>query len=186
MRHRIAVIGTSECTRSLALLLVARDDGHLLLTGEDGEPLRNAACALRVEPRVDGPVDVETLTAADIVVVCEGQEVPTRELRTRCPDAILIIATTEPAEHGRLLQDELRWPRQRVIGVDAEAAAGSPTHRAAAAARLVDHLLADRCRTIEATVQTTAQGGPGSWGSVPVKIGSVGVQAIEAAAVHAA
>lgn len=178
MRHRIAVIGSSECTRSLALLLIARDDSHLLLTGEDGEPLQAAARALRAEPRVEGPVAVETLTAADIVVVCDGQAVPADELRTRCPDAVLIIATAEPAEHGRLLQDELRWPRQRVIGVDAAAAGGSATYRAAAAARIVDHLLADRCRTIDATVQTTAQGGPGSWGSVPVRIGAVGVQSI--------
>jgi malate/lactate dehydrogenase len=181
MRHRIAVIGTSECTRSVALLLVARDDSHVLLTGEDAAGLQAAAVALAVEPRVEGPVAVPALTAADIVVVCDGEAAPAVQLRLRCPDALLVIATPEPAVDAAALQATLRWPRQRVIGVDAAAAAGPPAERAAAAVRLVDHILADRGRTVEATVQTTAAGGPGSWASVPVRVGAVGVQALDVA-----
>lgn len=182
MRHRIAVIGTSESTRSAALLLMVRDDCRLLLTGEDGGALQAAAIALGVEPRVEGPVGVESLTGAHLVLVCDGQPVPVAELRTRCPDALLVIATAGPAEDGRLLQDELRWPRQRVLGIDAAAAAGPPPQRAAAALRLIDHVLADRGRSVEATVQTTAQGGVGSWQSVPVRVGAAGVLALEAVA----
>ncbi len=181
MRHRIAVVGTSETTRAVALLLVCRDDGHVLLTGEDGDALRAAAASIGVEPRVEGPVDVQELTAATIVVVCEADDVPASELRRRAPDALLIVATVDPAGDARALQDQLRWPRQRVIGIDAGAAAAAPAARAAAAIRLVDFVLADRGAVVEASVQTTAEGGDGSWASVPVRLGAVGVQAIESA-----
>jgi malate/lactate dehydrogenase len=179
MRHRVAVIGTSETTRSVALLLVARDDSQVLLTGEDGGALQAAAAALGVEPRVDGPVDVTELTGTQVVVVCEPDGVPVQELRTRAPHALLIVATADPEADARALQDHLRWPRQRVIGIDACAAAGAAPQRAAAAVRLVDFVLADRGRTVEATVQRTAEGGAGSWGSVPVTLGAVGVQSID-------
>lgn len=180
MRHRIVVIGTSETARGVALLLLARDDCHVLLTGEDGAGLQAAARALAVEPRVEGPVPAHELSAAAVVVLCDGQPAPTAELRVRCPDTLLVVATGDPAGDAQALQDELRWPRQRVFGVDAGAAAGPCTHRAAAALRLVDHVLADRGRTVEATVQRTAQGGAGSWASVPVRLGAVGIEAIEA------
>jgi hypothetical protein len=179
MRHRVAVTGTSETTRSVALLLVIRDDSQVLLTGEDGGALRAAATALGVEPRVDGPVPVAELTGARLVVVCEPDGVPVQELRTRAPDALLIVATADPEGDARTLQDHLRWPRQRVIGIDAGAAGASAPERAAAAVRLVDFVLADRGRTVEVTVQRTAEGGSGSWGSVPVTLGAVGVQSID-------
>lgn len=179
MRHRIVVIGTSETARAVALLLVARDDCHLLLTGEDGAALQAAAVALAAEPRVDGPVPAHELTAADVVVVCEGQVPPAEDLRIRCPDTVLIVATADVAADARALQDELRWPRQRVLGIGAGAATGPSTRRAAAAVQLVDHVLADRDRTVEVTVQTTAQGGEGSWGSVPARIGARGIQAFD-------
>ncbi|MCW3015335.1 MAG: hypothetical protein JWO02_2427 [Solirubrobacterales bacterium] len=180
MRHRIAVIGTSETTRSVALLLVARDDSHVLLTGEDGRPLQAAATALGVEPSVDGPVHVTELTAADLVVVCEADGVPVHEVRQRAPSALLIVATADPEGDARSLQDHLRWPRQRVIGIDAQAAGAPAAQRAAAAVRLVNFVLADRGQTVEATVQRTAEGGDGAWGSVPVMIGAVGVRSIPA------
>jgi hypothetical protein len=180
MRHRIVVVGTSETARSVALLLVARDDCHVLLTGEDGTGLQAAARALAVEPRVEGPVADHELTAAAVVVLCDGQPAPAAALRTRCPDTLLVVATADPAADAQALQGELRWPRQRVLGVDAVAAAGPCTQRAAAALRLVDHVLADRGRTVEAIVQTTAQGGDGSWASVSVRLGAAGIQAIEA------
>jgi hypothetical protein len=180
MRHRVAVIGTSETARSVALLLVARDDCLLVMTGEDATALRAAAVALGAEPRVDGPVPVTELTAAVIAVVCDADQVPVHELRDRAPAALLVVATTDPVGDARTLQDSLRWPRQRVLGVDAEAAAGAPVHRAAAAVRLVDHVLADRRRTVQATVQTTAEGGEGSWASVPVTVGAPGALVIDA------
>jgi hypothetical protein len=175
MRHRVAVIGTSETARCVALLLVARDDCHVLLTGEDGQALQAAATALGVEPRVEGPVDVTALTAATLAVVCDAEAVPVRELRDRAPAALLVIATGAPEADGRAMQELLRWPRQRVLGVDTASAAGPATHRAAAAVRLVDHVLADRGRTVEATVQRTAEGGEGSWVSVAVTVGACGV-----------
>lgn len=178
MRHRVAVIGGSEAARSTALLLVARDDSHVLLAQEDAGPLRAAAVALRVEPRVDGPVDVTELTAAAVVVVCDVADVAVEDLASRAPDALLVVATPQPEADARALQDRLRWPRQRVIGIDTASAAGPPTQRAAAAVRLVDHVLADRGRTVEATVQTTATGGTDGWGSVPVTVGAAGVRSI--------
>jgi len=178
MRHRVAVIGGSEAARSTALLLVARDDSHVLLTQEDGHPLRAAAAALGVEPRVDGPVDVGELTAAAVLVVCDIADVAVDELARRAPDALLVVATPEPEADARALQDRLRWPRQRVLGIDTASAAGPATHRAAAAVRLVAFVLADRGRLVEATVQTTATGGTDGWGSVPVIVGAVGVLSI--------
>lgn len=180
MRHRVAVIGTSETARSVALLLVARDDCLVVMTGEDGAGLRAAAVALGAEPRVDGPVAVTELTAAVIAIICDAGQVAVHELRDRTPAALLIVATADPVGDARALQDSLRWPRQRVLGVDAEAAAGTAVHRAAAAARLVDHVLADRRRTVEATIQTTAEGGAGSWASVPVTVGAQGALTIDA------
>lgn len=177
MRHRIVVVGSSETARAVALLLVARDDCHLLLTGEDGGGLAAAAVALATEPRVEGPVPAHELTAADLVVVCDGQTPPADDLRIRCPDTVLVVATPDVADAARALQDELRWPRQRVLGIAAGAASGPATRRAAAAVQLVDHVLADRGRTVEVTVQTTAQGGDGSWASVPARIGARGIQA---------
>ena len=105
MRHRVAVIGGSEAARSTALLLVARDDSHVLLTQEDGHPLRAAAAALGVEPRVDGPVDVGELTAAAVLVVCDIADVAVDELARRAPDALLVVATPEPEADARALQD---------------------------------------------------------------------------------
>lgn len=186
MRRTVAVIGSSECTRSLALLLMLRDDAHVMLAGEDADGLRAAARSLGVEPRVEGPVPVQDLTAADVVVLCEGQAPPVDELRARCPDALLVIATTAPAMDGPALQERLLWPRQRVIGVDVLSAAGPPVERASAAARIVDHVLADRGRTLEATVQVSARGGADAWATVPVRIGGVGLQAIDVPPVRSA
>ncbi|MCW2957247.1 MAG: hypothetical protein JWP18_50 [Solirubrobacterales bacterium] len=179
MRHRVAVIGTSETARCVALLLVARDDCDIVLTGEDGDALQAAALALGVEPRVAGPVDVSELTAAAVAVVCDTDQAPVYELRERAPAALLILATTDPEGDARQMQDLLRWPRQRVFGIDAASAKAPSTQRAAAAVRLVDHVLADRRRRVEATVQCTAEGGEGSWASVPVALGAQGVTAID-------
>lgn len=176
MRHRVAVLGTSEATRMLALLLVARDDCHVVLDAEDGEALAAAARALGVEPRVQGPVDVTDLTAAQVVVVVEAAGVDAADLGRRAPGALLVVATAAPEADARTLQQTLRWPRQRVIGLDAEAAQGSAAQRAATAARLVDRVLADRGATVPATVQTDHAD---AWGSVPVRLGAVGVLAIE-------
>ncbi|WP_354698685.1 hypothetical protein DSM112329_04375 [Paraconexibacter sp. AEG42_29] len=185
MRHRIALVGSSECTRNVALLLLLRDDCHVQLSREDAGGLKAAAGALGVEPRVEGPVPIAALTAAPIVIVCDGERVPVAELAKRCPDALLIVATSDPLTDAAALQEALSWPRQRVIGLDATAAAGSPAERAAGAVRLVDHVLADRGRVLEATVQVTALGGPESWASVPARIGAVGLQAIDAPPVRA-
>lgn len=174
MRHRVAVTGSSETARSVALLLVARDDCHVLLTGEDGTALQAAATALRVEPRVEGPVDVTALTGAAIVVACDVDEALVREVRDRAPAALLVVATDAPEADGRAMQHLLRWPRQRVIGIDPASAAAAATQRAAAAVRLVDHILADRGHLVEATVQCTADGDD-SWNAVEVNIDARGI-----------
>ncbi len=175
MRHPVAVVGSSETARCVALLLVARDDCRVLLTGEDGDALRAAAVALGVEPQVDGPVAAPALTAVTIAVLCEPDAATVRELRDRAPAALLVLATTTPEADARAAQDVLRWPRQRVLGIDAASAAAPATQRAAAAVRIVDHVLGDRGRTVEVTVQQTAEGGEGSWASVPVTLGARGV-----------
>ncbi len=176
MRHRVAVLGTSEATRMLALLLVARDDCDLVLDAEDGGPLQSAARALGAEPRVQGPVDATALTAVALIVVGESAGVDAADLGRRAPDALLVVATATPQDDARGLQATLRWPRQRVLGIDANAANGPAAQRAAAAARLVDCVLADRRCSVPATVQTDHAG---AWGSVPVRLGAVGVLAIE-------
>lgn len=186
MRHRIALIGSSECTRSVALLLLLRDDCHVLLSGEDAVGLRAAAIALGVEARVEGPVPVDALTAAPIVIVCDGEPPPVEELARRCPDALLLVATSDPLVDAPALQSTLRWPRQRVIGLDVVAASRSPVERAAYTVRIVDHVLADRGRMLEAVVQVAALGGTESWASVPVRLGAVGLQSIDVPPVRSA
>ncbi len=159
----------------LALLLVARDDCDLVLGAEDGEALAHAARSLGVEVRVQGPVEATALTAARIVVVVEPASVDAADLGRRAPDALVVVATATPEPDARTLQDTLRWPRQRVVGIDAGTAAGPPVQRAAAAAHLLDCVIADRQCQAPATVQTDHDG---AWGSVVVRLGAVGIVAI--------
>lgn len=151
-RRKIAVTGSGEVTRLVALLLALRDDAELVLLHEDAAPLHGAAIPLGFTARAVGPVAWTDATGADVVVVLDDADGAGAELARRCPDALLVVATADPAQTLTGLQDTLRWPRRRLLGLTPGLIAGGVQATAAGVAQLVDFVLADRREALDAVV----------------------------------
>lgn len=147
MRRKITVIGQGPAAAAAALLLAQRDVADLVLVGlaaEVAEDLAAAGAVLGFAPELAAGAWLET-AGSDAVVLTELPEDAARELGERCPDAVLVLATPEPAEAVAVVLDATHLPRSRVVGVRG---AGGPFSSAAEAERVVDAVLHDRGREL--------------------------------------
>lgn len=175
-RRKIAVTSSGEVTRLVALLLALRDDAELVLLHEDAGPLHGAAIPLGFTARAVGPVPWTDTTGADVVVVLDEEDGTGEELARRCPDALLVVATADSAATLTALQDTLRWPRRRLLGLPAGLVAAGGPAQAAGVAQLIDFVFADRREELDAVVLHTGEHGLQGFHVATVEVGGDGVE----------
>jgi malate/lactate dehydrogenase len=207
MRCKVAVIGSDSETGSVALALAAADDVELTLVGGAADVAEDVAVATALagaEPRVraGGAVD---MAGSAIVVLLDLQTVPLAELASRCPDAVAVVATADPAAGVTEVLRATRWPRGRVVGVsgvvdaararvqdarergvsvrDASAesladGAPGPLARAAGVAVVCGAIVRDRHAVLDLTVLCRGEHGLDGPAVVAVRVGAEGVEAI--------
>lgn len=175
MRRRIAIIGSGEIARTVALVLLRRDDCDLTLVGETDADLRSAAGLLGVEPRVrSGSLDATT--AAELLVLLEVGEKAAALLGVHCPDAVAYVASAQPVSDCARLQGVLRWPRSRLFGRPAGDA--GPALVVAQIAQVVDHMLAERVAPVEVTALGRGPDEHAGWATVDAVLGNDGIRAL--------
>lgn len=153
-------------------MLLAQDDlADLVIFG--GDPVDHAEAA-GVAGFVSRAIAGDWAQAAGShIVVLAGASDVAGQLRTRCPDAVVIVAGDGVDQHVNELLAQTRFPRGRVIGVT-----GGPLATAATIRKAVQAILLDRGTLLTATVMCAGEHGHEGPAVVPVVVGARGVQEI--------
>ena len=162
MSCMVAVIGSGDIARTVALLLTVRDAGEVVLVGDAQGATQDAAAAgalLRADTRLRRVSAVAGAAGAEVAVLTGGPEAMAAagaDVARHLPDAVLLVAG-EPADVATaVLLRETAFPRGRVLGATASAAGGRLRARLAEAAGVSVH-----------DVRADVLGGPGER-SVPL------------------
>lgn len=162
MSCTIAVIGSGDIARAVALLLTLRDAGEVVLVDDAPGATREAAAAgalLRADTRLRRVSAVAGAAGAAVAVLTDGPEamaVAGADVARHLPDTVLLVAG-EPADVATaVLLRATAFPRGRVLGATASAAGGRLRARLAEAAGVSVH-----------DVRADVLGGPGER-SVPL------------------
>jgi malate/lactate dehydrogenase len=172
MPRKISVIADGEHGAVVTLLLAERDYADLVLLGAAGA--EDIAAAWGSE-RVGHATDLEDTGGADLLVLAAESDAQTlRDLMSRSPGAIVIVAAAPVTAGCDLVLGAVSPPRGRVLGV----AADGPYSLAVGARRLVDAVLLGRRGTL--TCVARCQGEHGLHGTLAVRarVGEAGVEEI--------
>jgi malate/lactate dehydrogenase len=152
MRRKITVIGDSETAAVAALALARREVADILLIGGREGLVGDLEAAAQVEGFAPWVAEGDWVDAAgsSIVIAAAVPDGVAEQLAARCPGAIVVVATADPAADVRALLDGTRFPRGRILG--AAGAGAGPLGRGTVAAALADAVLRDRGRELTAAV----------------------------------
>ncbi|MBI5106932.1 MAG: hypothetical protein HZB46_18450 [Solirubrobacterales bacterium] len=138
-----------------ALLIAQLDLADVVLLGARAglaDDLDACGDLLGYEPRVTAG-DWPDLGGSDVVVLAGVGQRTGKELADRCAHAVVVVASGDQAGDVAALLEATHFPRARILGVAVGSGDGhGPLLQAAGAARLVDHVLRDRRRVVEAYV----------------------------------
>jgi malate/lactate dehydrogenase len=182
MRRKVTCTTTTRTGEIAALMIAQLDLAALVLLGEQGDDLASdlagAAAAQGFEPRIRaGNGGWADAAGSDLVVLDAVADDTGSEIAARCAGAVVVVATGDPVADVARLLEETRLPRARIFGAVCDSGAEFFS-RAAVATQLVDAVLRDRRRALDAVVQTLAPDGATAVVAARARIGAGGVQAI--------
>src|SRR4051812_5249631 len=118
MRRKVTCTAATATGERAALLIAQLDLADLVvLGGPDGlaADVAGAAGPQRYEPRVRDGAWADA-AGSDVVVLDAVAEATATEIASRCPGAVIVVATPSPAGDVAALLDATRMPRAHVLG----------------------------------------------------------------------
>jgi malate/lactate dehydrogenase len=172
MPRKISVIADGEHGALVALLLAERDYAEIILLGARGAEDIAAACGT---DRVRHAADPQDTAGADVLVLAaEAGDEALRDLVSRSPGAIVIVAAAPVTSGCDRVLEAASPPRARVLGV----AGDGPFTRAVGARRLVEAVVLDRRRALTCVARCHGEHGLHGTLAVRARVGAAGVEEI--------